>query len=238
MVLPITMTMTPNKSTAVKRRPRWPARLRFASLWRDRSDGSGQFVCDRCSWSAFPLRQAQDGLVAVPRVGRWAWDVLMRMLLLSLAMSAAASAAYAADVSKNPSLSLADERLFLAYVEGGTNSDVLLNEYIRKDESLENWKVLFAVRYVRSAKGVDEVVGRWKAGGFRQSTDIADPSAGRKDAQQTRLTEPERAQVHDNKLQDRSCSYDGERAALVAGSATESSAIRLFTRCQNPGDGE
>jgi hypothetical protein len=57
----------------------------------------------------------------------------MRILLLSLAMSAAVSAAYAADISKNPSLSL-----------------------------------------------------------------IADPSADRKDAQQTRLTEPERAQVHDS----------------------------------------
>jgi hypothetical protein len=78
-------------------------------------------------------------------------------------MWAAASVVYAEDISKNPSLLLADEKLFLAYVEGDPNSDVLLNEYIRKDESFEKWKVLFAVRYVRSAKSVDEVVERWKA---------------------------------------------------------------------------
>jgi hypothetical protein len=87
----------------------------------------------------------------------------MRIFLSILTMWAAASVVYAEDISKNPSLLLADEKLFLAYVEGGPNSDVLLNEYIRKDQSFEKWKVLFAVRYVRSAKSVDEVVGRWKA---------------------------------------------------------------------------
>ncbi|MDB6127486.1 MAG: hypothetical protein JWM35_1382, partial [Verrucomicrobia bacterium] len=67
----------------------------------------------------------------------------------------------AGDISRNPSVTLADEHLFLAWVENGP--DVLLNEYIRKNETLENWKVLFAIRYVRSAKTVDEVVARWKS---------------------------------------------------------------------------
>ena len=69
----------------------------------------------------------------------------------------------AEDISKNPSITLAGEKVFLAYVEGTTNSVVLLNEYIRKDETFENWKVLFAVRYVRSATNVDEVVAGWKS---------------------------------------------------------------------------
>ena len=68
--------------------------------------------------------------------------------------------ALAEDISRNPSVVLADETLFLASIENGT--DVVLNEYIRKDETFDNWKVLFAVRYVRSAKSVDEVVLRWK----------------------------------------------------------------------------
>jgi len=87
----------------------------------------------------------------------------MRVFLSILTMWAAVLVALAEDIGKNPSLSLGNEKLFLAYVEGGANSDVLLNEYIRKDESFEKWQVLFAVRYVRSAKSVDEVVGRWKA---------------------------------------------------------------------------
>ena len=87
----------------------------------------------------------------------------MRILVFVLSIWTAVSAACAGDISKNPSVSLGDEKLFLAYVAGGTNTDVLLNEYIRKDESLDKWKVLFAVRYVRSAKSVDEVVERWKA---------------------------------------------------------------------------
>ncbi|MDD2762377.1 MAG: hypothetical protein PHE83_00220 [Opitutaceae bacterium] len=64
-------------------------------------------------------------------------------------------------IGRNPSVSLADETLFLASVED--DADVVLNEYIRKDETFANWKVLFAVRYIRSAETVDEVVMRWKA---------------------------------------------------------------------------
>ncbi len=66
----------------------------------------------------------------------------------------------AADISRNPSIVVADETLFLASVE--SRSDSILNEYIRKNETLKNWKVLFASRYVRSATSVDEVVMRWK----------------------------------------------------------------------------
>lgn len=72
-----------------------------------------------------------------------------------------ASSTGAADISRNPSVKLADETLFLASVE--SDREGVLNEYIRKDETFDHWKVLFAVRYVRSAKTVDEVVGRWKA---------------------------------------------------------------------------
>ena len=90
--------------------------------------------------------------------------VLTHVAAVFFVFGAAVTVSFAAeDISKNPGLSFADEKLFLAYVEGSTNSEVLLNEYIRKDETLENWKVLFAVRYVPSAKSVDEVVGRWKA---------------------------------------------------------------------------
>ena len=81
-----------------------------------------------------------------------------RFLLSFLALATVVSAQ---DISRNPSVSLADEKLFLAFVEGGP--DVVLNEYIRKNETLENWQVLFAVRYVRNAESVEEVVRRWKA---------------------------------------------------------------------------
>jgi hypothetical protein len=87
----------------------------------------------------------------------------MRNLFSILLISAGLVRGYTADIGQNPSVTIADEKLFLAYVEGSTNTDVLLNEYIRKDESLENWKILFAVRYVTAAKSVEEVVGRWKA---------------------------------------------------------------------------
>ena len=85
----------------------------------------------------------------------------MRIPLSVLALLSLAAVALAEDISRNPKVSLADETLFLASVESGP--DVVLNEYIRKDQTFENWKVLFAVRYVRSAKSVDEVVMRWKA---------------------------------------------------------------------------
>lgn len=85
----------------------------------------------------------------------------MRIPLFVLALLSLASVTLAEDISHNPSVSLGDETLFLASVEAGP--DVVLNEYIRKTETFENWKVLFAVRYVRSAKNVDEVVRRWKA---------------------------------------------------------------------------
>ena len=86
----------------------------------------------------------------------------MRILTIMFLLSAMASAATADDISKNPSLSVAGERLFLANVEGG-GSDVLLNEYIRKDETFDNWKVLFAVRRVQTTNGVSDVVMRWKS---------------------------------------------------------------------------
>ena len=73
----------------------------------------------------------------------------------------AASISIAADISKNPSVSLGSEKLFLANVEG-SGSEVLLNEYIRKGETLDTWTVLFAVRRVQTTNGVNDVVGRWK----------------------------------------------------------------------------
>lgn len=85
----------------------------------------------------------------------------MRTTVLCLSLLTLCFAAVANDISKNPSLTLGDETLFLASVEAGP--DVVLNEYIRKSETVENWKVLFALRYVRSAKNVDEAVNRWKA---------------------------------------------------------------------------
>lgn len=81
--------------------------------------------------------------------------------IIVLALFSLTSVSLAEDISRNPSVSLGDETLFLASVEAGP--DVVLNEYIRKTETFENWKVLFAVRYVRSAKNVGEVVERWKA---------------------------------------------------------------------------
>ena len=68
----------------------------------------------------------------------------------------------AGDIAKNPSVEIAGERLFLANVEG-SRPDGLLNEYIRTNETLENWKVLFAVRSVNTTNGVDDVVARWKS---------------------------------------------------------------------------
>jgi hypothetical protein len=85
----------------------------------------------------------------------------MRILTIVFLFLAADSIATADDISKNPSVSLAGEKLFLANVEGG-GSDVLLNEYIRKDETFDNWKVLFAVRRVQTTNGVGDVVKRWK----------------------------------------------------------------------------
>ena len=85
----------------------------------------------------------------------------MRALLSVLAFSLLAGIAAAEDICRNPRLTLANETLFLASVENG--GDVVLNEYLRRDETFDNWKVLFAVRYVRSAKSVDEAVARWKA---------------------------------------------------------------------------
>ena len=85
----------------------------------------------------------------------------MRTPILLLSLLTFVAAAFADDISHNPSVALANETLFLASVESGP--DVVLNEYIRKNETFENWKILFAVRYVRSAKSVDEVVMRWKA---------------------------------------------------------------------------
>lgn len=79
------------------------------------------------------------------------------------ALLTAVSIAFADDISKNPSVSVADEKLYLANVEGD-GTDTLLNEYIRKSETFDNWKVLFALRRVQSAKSVDEVVMRWKVG--------------------------------------------------------------------------
>ncbi len=85
----------------------------------------------------------------------------MRISIRLLILLVFAVVAPAEDLSRSPSVTLADETLFLASVESGP--DVTLNEYIRKGETFENWKVLFAVRYVHSAKSVDEVVLRWKA---------------------------------------------------------------------------
>lgn len=85
----------------------------------------------------------------------------MRTTVLCLSLLTLCFAAVANDISKNPSVTLGDETLFLASVEA--EPDVVLNEYIRKSETVENWKVLFALRHVRSAKSVDEVVNRWKA---------------------------------------------------------------------------
>jgi hypothetical protein len=84
----------------------------------------------------------------------------MRISILLLPLLSFAAGVFAEDISRNPSVALADETLFLASVESGP--DLVLNEYIRKNETFDNWKVLFAVRYVRSAKSVDEVVLRWK----------------------------------------------------------------------------
>ena len=80
------------------------------------------------------------------------------VLLASLALSVLA---YGEDISHNPSVTLAGETLYLANVEAGPG--VVLNEYIRKGETFDNWKVLFAVRYVQTASSVDAVVQRWKA---------------------------------------------------------------------------
>jgi hypothetical protein len=85
----------------------------------------------------------------------------MRILRCLLVLLATGIVALANDISRNPSITLGDETLFLASVE--SSPDIVLNEYIRKTENFENWKVLFAVRYVRSAGSVDEVVRRWKA---------------------------------------------------------------------------
>jgi hypothetical protein len=85
-----------------------------------------------------------------------------RISIVGCALLTLTSIARAGDISKNPSVLLAGERLFLANVEGG-NSDELLNEYIRKDETFDNWKVLFALRRVHTTNGVNEVVARWKA---------------------------------------------------------------------------
>lgn len=86
----------------------------------------------------------------------------MRTLPIVTCFIAVVFATAAADISKNPSISLAGEKLFLANVEGG-GSDVLLNEYIRTNETFDNWKILFAVRRVQTTNGVSEVVARWKA---------------------------------------------------------------------------
>ena len=86
----------------------------------------------------------------------------MRNLIILFALCTVVSATFADDISKNPSVSLAGEKLFLASVEGGS-SDTLLNEYIRKNETFDNWKVLFAVRRVQTTNGVNDVVLRWKA---------------------------------------------------------------------------
>jgi hypothetical protein len=64
------------------------------------------------------------------------------------------------DIRKNPSITIAGEILYLAYVESG-DGDIILNEYIRPNESLDKWNVLFAVRYNKTAKDVGEVAGRW-----------------------------------------------------------------------------
>jgi len=86
----------------------------------------------------------------------------MKNIILTIVFSLFSSLTFAADTSRNPRVVLGPETLFLASVE--SSPDVILNEYLRKDETFDNWKVLFAVRYVRSAKSVDEVVARWKAG--------------------------------------------------------------------------
>jgi hypothetical protein len=85
----------------------------------------------------------------------------MRILNVICPLLMAASVAIAEDISKNPSVTLAGEKLFLANVEGG-GSHALLNEYIRKSESFDNWTVLFAVRRVQTTTGVNDVVRRWK----------------------------------------------------------------------------
>lgn len=107
----------------------------------------------------------------------------MRTPAAVLALLTALSAASADDISRNPSVSLGDEKLFLAFVEN--DGDVLLNEYIRKDESFENWKVLFAVRYVRSARSVDEVVARWKA----YITQVSSPGKALKEAKESNASD-------------------------------------------------
>lgn len=85
----------------------------------------------------------------------------MRSLFFILSLLMLSAAAFAEDISRNPKVTLAHEELFLAFVE--SDPEIVLNEYIRKNDTLDNWKVLFAVRYVRTAKSVDEVVQRWKA---------------------------------------------------------------------------
>ncbi|NJN05467.1 MAG: hypothetical protein HC814_02440 [Rhodobacteraceae bacterium] len=107
----------------------------------------------------------------------------MRTYVAVLALFTALSAAFADDISRNPSVSLGDEKLYLAFVEN--DGDVLLNEYIRKEESFENWKVLFAVRYVRSAKSVDEVVARWKA----YLTQVSSPGKALKEAEESNASD-------------------------------------------------
>ncbi len=77
----------------------------------------------------------------------------MRIRAFLLACCCFVPGALAADISRNPSVKIAGETLYLAYVE--THSDLVLNEYIRKEETLENWKVLFGVRYVRDGSSVD-----------------------------------------------------------------------------------
>ena len=81
--------------------------------------------------------------------------------IFTLALATILLPALAEDISKNPGVSLANEKLFLANVEGG-GSDVLLNEYIRTNETFDNWTVLFAVRRVPTTNGVSDVVARWK----------------------------------------------------------------------------
>ena len=63
--------------------------------------------------------------------------------------------------TKVPSLTLADTIFELAHTESA--NETVLNEYLPQGQKLKNWKFLFAVRHVRNAKNVDEVVSRWKA---------------------------------------------------------------------------
>ncbi|MCW5549812.1 MAG: hypothetical protein KIT44_12680 [Opitutaceae bacterium] len=111
-----------------------------------------------------PIKLPNSGELTLPCEGASIVGLeylIMRITILFLTLLAAAAAAPKDDISQNPSVILGDETLYLASVEAGP--DVVLNEYIRKTETFANWKVLFAVRYVRSAKSVDEVVNRWKA---------------------------------------------------------------------------